>query len=131
VDSGAIRRRAATLLAVLTASGLLAVAGPAADAMAAPSSCAGHKVRTFTFSTGSVKLYKSGNYLCAITVPKHPGSRRSMMVSLQVRGFEPVVDKGRFTRHAGPVRTYAGHRKVWIKGSVGRGSYDSHGWKRF
>ena len=131
MDSGAIRRRGVTLLSVLAASGLLAVLGPAAEAQAASSSCAGRNIRTFTFSTGSVKVYKSGNYLCALTVPKNPGARRQMMVSLQVRGFEPVVDKGRFARHAGPVRAYVGHRTVWIKGSVGHGSYDSGGWKRF
>jgi hypothetical protein len=131
VGCGAIRRRGVTLLAVLAASGLLAVLGPAAEAQAASSSCAGRNIRTFTFSTGSVKVYRSGNYLCALTVPKNPGARRQMMVSLQVRGFEPVVDKGRFARHAGPVRSYVGHRAVWIKGSVGRGSYDSRGWKRF
>ncbi|MFJ9536336.1 hypothetical protein ACIRPX_03610 [Streptomyces sp. NPDC101225] len=119
-----------TLLSVLAASVLLAVLGPAAEAQAA-SSCAGRNVRTFTFSTGSVKVYKAGNYLCALTVPRKRGGRRPMMISLQVRGFEPVVDKGRFARHAGPVRAYVGHRTVRIKGSVGRGSYDSHGWRRF
>ena len=131
MDSGAIRRRLGAFLAVLAASGLLAVAAPGVAQAAAPSSCSGHKIRTFSFSTGSVKLYKDGNYLCAITVPKSIGGKRPMMVSLQARGFEPVVDKGLFTQHAGPVRSYVGHRKVWIKGSVGRGSYDSGGWKRY
>jgi len=130
VDSGAIRRRLAALLAVLTAAGLLAIAAPG-EAQAAPTSCSGRKIRTFSFSTGSVKLYKSGNYLCAVTVPRRAGTERPMMVSLQVRGFEPLVDKGQFAHRAGPVRAYVGHRKVWIKGSVGRGSYDSDGWKRF
>jgi hypothetical protein len=130
VASGAIRGRVLTLLAVPVAALLLAVAVPSGRAEAASSSCSGHKVRTFSFSTGSVKLYKSGNYLCALTVPKSRGGRRQMMVSVQVRGFEPVVDKGKFTQHAGPVRVYVGHRKVWIRGSVGRGSYDSHGWLR-
>lgn len=129
MDRGAIRRRGASLLVGLTVCGLLAVAAPSAQA--APSSCAGHRVRTFTFSTGSVRVYRSGSYLCALTVAKHPGARRTMMVSLQVRGFEPVTDKGRFTRHAGPVRAYVGHRKVRLRGSVGRGSYASRGWMRF
>ncbi|MGW3120198.1 hypothetical protein ACWDBW_24150 [Streptomyces sp. NPDC001107] len=131
MDSGAIRRRFGALLAVLAASGLLALAAPGEAQAADSSSCAGRKIRTFTFSTGSVKLYRSGNYLCAITVPKSAGGKRPMMVSLQARGFEPVVDKGMFTRHAGPVRSYVGHRKVWIRGSVGRGSYDSGGWQRY
>ncbi|MCX5048355.1 hypothetical protein [Streptomyces sp. NBC_00474] len=130
MDSGAIRRRLATLLTVLAASGLLAVAAPG-QAQAAAQSCSGHKIRTLAFSTGSVKLYRSGNYLCALTVPKGAAAKRPMMVSMQVRGFEPIVDKGQFTSHAGPVRAYVGHRKVWIKGSVGRGSYDSGGWKRY
>ncbi|MFF4355951.1 hypothetical protein [Streptomyces sp. NPDC001604] len=130
VDSGAIRRRLGAFLAVLAASGVLALAAPG-EAQAADSFCAGRKIRTFTFSTGAVQLYKSGNYLCALTVPKSPGVKRPMMVSLQARGFEPVVDKGLFTQHAGPVRSYVGHRKVWIKGSVGSGSYDSGGWKRY
>ncbi|MFF4500078.1 hypothetical protein [Streptomyces sp. NPDC001401] len=131
MDSGAIRRRFGALLAVLTASGLLALAAPGEAQAATSSSCSGRKIRTFSFSTGSVKLYKSGSYLCAVTVPKSGGGKRPMMVSLQARGFEPVVDKGQFTQHAGPVRSYVGHRTVWIKGSVGRGSYDSGGWKRY
>jgi hypothetical protein len=131
VDSGAIRRRLGALLAVLTASGVLALAAPGEAQAAAPSSCTGHKIKTFPFSTGSVKLYKNGNYLCAVTVPSSGRGARPMMVSLQVRGFLPLVDKGQFTKHAGPVRSYVGHRKVWIKGSVGRGSYDSGGWKRY
>jgi hypothetical protein len=131
VDSGAIRRRLGAVLCLLTASGLLALAAPGVAQAADPWSCSGRKIRTFSFSTGSVKLYKSGNYLCAITVPNSGGGRRPMMVSLQARGFEPVVDKGLFAQHAGPVRSYVGHRKVWIKGSVGRGSYDSGGWKRY
>jgi hypothetical protein len=131
VDSGAIRRRLGALLAVLAASGLLTVAASGEAQAAEPSSCSGHKIRTFTFSTGAVKLYKSGGYLCAVTVPRKPGPARPMMISLRTRGFEPVVDQGQFTQHAGPVRLYVGHRKVWIKGSVGQGSYDSGGWKRY
>ncbi|PWI18250.1 hypothetical protein DI272_31990 [Streptomyces sp. Act143] len=130
--TGAIRRWAAVALAALTASGLLAIAVPG-QAQAAPAdSCAGRKIRTFTFSTGSVRLYKDGGWLCAMTFPRSSGGgKRTMMVSLQARGFDAVVDKGKYSHHAGPVRTYAGVRKVWIKGQVGRGSYESTGWKRY
>ncbi|MFF4258552.1 hypothetical protein ACFY1L_45935 [Streptomyces sp. NPDC001663] len=130
MDTGAIRRRFALGMAVLTASGLLALAAPG-DAQAASAPCAGRKIKTFTFSTGALKLYKSGAYLCAVTVPKNPGAERRMTVSLRVRGFKPVEDKGMYTKYAGPVRAYVGHRKVWLKGSVGGGSYDSGGWKRY
>lgn len=131
MDSGAIRRRLGAFLGVLAASGVLALAASGEAQAADSSACSGRKIRTFSFSTGSVQLYKSGNYLCALTVPKNAGGRRPMMVSLQARGFEPVVDKGLFTQHAGPVRVYVGHRKVWIKGSVGNGSYDSGGWQHY
>ena len=130
MDTGAIRRRLALGMGVLTASGLLAVAAPG-QAQAASGPCPGHKIRTFTFSTGALKLYKSGNYLCAVTVPKNPGAERRMTVSLRVRGFRPIEDKGHYTKYAGPVRAYVGHRKVWLKASVGGGSYDSDGWKRY
>jgi hypothetical protein len=131
VDSGGIRRRCAVVLAALTASGLLAIAVPG-QAQAAPvDSCEGRKIRTFTFSTGSVRLYKDDGWLCAMTFPKSPGGRRTMMVSLQARGFGAVVDKGQYSHHAGPVRTYAGTRKVWIEGRVGRGTYESSSWKRY
>ncbi len=50
-----------------------------------------------------------------------------MSVSVQARGNRPVVDKGRYKHHAGPVTVHAGHRCVWIKGSVGRYSVSS-GW---
>ncbi|MES5823433.1 hypothetical protein [Streptomyces sp. RG80] len=126
---GAMRRRLAVGLAVLTASGVLGVAVPG-EAQAAGGQCEGRKVRTYTFSTGSVKVYKRGTSLCAITVPKRVGSPRTMMVSLQTRGFEAVRDEGVYTKRAGPVESYVGGRKVWIKGRVGNGSYSTGGWVR-
>ncbi|MBE8469626.1 hypothetical protein [Streptomyces justiciae] len=130
--TGAIRRRAAVVLAGLTASGLLAIAVPGQAQAVSADSCEGRKIRTFTFSTGSVKLYKDGGWLCAMTFPKSTGGgKRTMMVSIQARGFGAVVDKGKYTHHAGPVKTYAGTRKVWIKGQVGRGTYESSSWKRY
>jgi hypothetical protein len=113
-------------MAVLTASGLLALMSPG-SAQAAPSSCSGRKVRTLPFTTGSVHVYKRSGYVCAVTFPEAHGSRKRMSVSVQARGGRPVVDSGRFVHHAGPVTVYAGHRCVRIKGTVGSGSVSS-GW---
>ncbi|MGW3634383.1 hypothetical protein ACWD7F_30250 [Streptomyces sp. NPDC005122] len=113
-------------LAVLTASGLLALVCP--GSAQAASYCSGHKVRTIAFATGSVQLYRSGGYVCAVTVPKKQQSqKRAMSVSVQARGNRPVTDAGRFSHHAGPVTVHAGHRCVRIRGSVGSGSVSS-GW---
>jgi len=126
VGSGAIRRRLALGMAVLTASGLLALASPGNAEAAAY--CSGRKVRTLPFSTGSVYVYKRSGYVCAVTVAKKvTGRRKTMSVSVQARGNRPVVDKGRYIHHAGPVTVHAGHRCVWVKGSVGAGSVSS-GW---
>jgi hypothetical protein len=126
VDSGAIRRRVALGVAVLTAAGLLALMSPG-SAQAASSSCSGRKIRTLPFTTGSVHVYKRRGYVCAVTFPEARGSRKWMSVSVQARGGRPVVDSGHFAHHAGPVTVYAGHRCVRIKGTVGSGSVSS-GW---
>ncbi|CUW28652.1 MULTISPECIES: hypothetical protein [Streptomyces] len=132
MDSGAIRRRprrrlalAAAVLAVsgafaLTATGTAQAAGPAGG-------CAGREVKTLPFKTGVTHVYKRNGYICAVTVARTPGPLRTMSVSVQARGNRPVVDKGRFRQHAGPVTVHAGRRCVWIKGSVGRYSVSS-GW---
>ncbi|MFJ5559574.1 hypothetical protein ACIQCD_19740 [Streptomyces sp. NPDC093250] len=125
MGNGAIRRRVALGLAVLTASGLLTVAVPT-EAQAA-AHCPGRKVRTLPFSTGSVVVYKRGGYICAVTVAKKPGAKRKMSVSVRARGGRPVVDEGRYTYHAGPVTVHAGRRCVWVKGKVGGPSVSS-GW---
>ncbi|MEU9288508.1 hypothetical protein AB0D57_28385 [Streptomyces sp. NPDC048275] len=126
MDRGAIRRRLALGLAVLTASGLLAMLNP--GTAAAGSYCSGRKVRTLSFSTGSVQVYKRGGYVCAVTLPKtQKPYARAMSVSVQARGNRPVVDEGSFRHHAGPVTVHAGHRCVRVKGSVGSGSVSS-GW---
>ncbi|AMW10620.1 hypothetical protein A4E84_14570 [Streptomyces qaidamensis] len=126
MHSGAIRRRFALGLAVLTASGLLAVAAPG-EAQAASAHCPGRKVRTLPFSTGTVLVYKRGGYVCAVTLTKRPGVKRKMSVSVQARGNRPVVDAGKYAYHAGPVTVHAGRRCVWLKGQVGRGKFSS-GW---
>ncbi|WTW08435.1 hypothetical protein OG848_18020 [Streptomyces canus] len=128
MKSGAIRRLAMGL-AVTAAAGMLGVAVPG-QAQAAASSCEGRKVRSFPFATGTVEVYKRGGYVCAVTLPKHPGVRQHMKVSLRAYGLRPVEDAGRYKYRAGPVTVHAGQRKVWVKGEVGRGAYDSDGWIR-
>jgi hypothetical protein len=125
VDMGALRRRVALGTAVLTTSGLLALAAPGTAQAAVV--CPGHEVETLPFSTGIVHVFRRGDYVCAYTVPKKAGARRTMSVSVQARGNRPVVDRGRYTRRAGPVTVHAGHRCVLEKGSVGGGSVSS-GW---
>lgn len=125
-NSGALRRRLAVGLALLTVSGLLAVAAPG-EAQAA-SSCAGRKVRSYPFSTGTLDVYKKRGYVCAIATAKQPGVKRTMSVWLRAYGLQPVEDKGKYRYRAGPVTVHAGSRCVWVKGKVGRGSYDTEGW---
>ncbi|MGW1623559.1 hypothetical protein [Streptomyces sp. NPDC002172] len=127
MDSGAIRRRLALGVAVLAASGALALVAPADAQAVTAADCAGREVRTLSFTTGTVHVYRQGGYVCAITLPKNSGGRRTMSVSVQARGNRPVVDKGRYTHRAGPVTVHAGHRCVWVRGSVGRSSVSS-GW---
>ncbi|GAA3964517.1 hypothetical protein GCM10022384_15540 [Streptomyces marokkonensis] len=120
-----IRRRLALGTAVLTVAGLLAVAVPQEARAAA--SCPGRKVRTLQFATGSVLVHKRGGYVCAVTVPRKPGTKRQMSVSAQARGGRPVVDAGRFAYRAGPVTVHAGTRCVRVKGTVSGRSAGS-GW---
>ncbi|MGC0331840.1 hypothetical protein RKD23_004830 [Streptomyces sp. SAI-170] len=126
-DKGAIRRRLALGMAVLTASGLLALGAPGTAQAASAETCAGRKVRTLSFSTGAVHVYKSGGVVCAVTYARRPGPQHWMTVSVQARGFRPAHKEGLRTRRIGPVRTYAGQRCVRVKGSRGNGSVDS-GW---
>ncbi|MGY1500616.1 hypothetical protein ACW4TU_29245 [Streptomyces sp. QTS52] len=130
VSGGSIRRRLALGLAVLTASGMLSLASPGtAEAASVASACSGRKARTLVFSTGEVRIYRRNGYVCAVTVPKRPGARQWMSVSIRARGGRPVVDEGQFSKRAGPVTVHAGRRQVWVKGAVGRGSVSS-GWIR-
>ncbi|MGW3952728.1 hypothetical protein ACWEKM_17780 [Streptomyces sp. NPDC004752] len=122
-----MRRRLALGVAVLAASGALAFAVPGGALAASDGSCAGRKVKSLPFSTGTVHIYKRNGYVCAVTLPKRSGTKRTMSVSVQARGNRPVVDQGRYALRAGPVRVHAGHRCVWVRGSVDRGSVSS-GW---
>ncbi|MBC9716980.1 hypothetical protein H9Y04_31045 [Streptomyces sp. TRM66268-LWL] len=126
---GAIRKARAGFV-LLSVALLLLLVGPLTGDAQAATRCAGRKVDTLTFSTGSVHVYRSGGFLCAMTYAKHPGTTRSMSVSIQARGSRAVVKSGRAKKSMGPVRTLAGSRKVWIKGSVGGGKV-SEGWIRY
>ncbi|MFJ7153149.1 hypothetical protein ACIQVT_33955 [Streptomyces sp. NPDC100445] len=128
MESGAIRRRLASGAALLAVSAALtlSVTG-AAQAASATGGCAGHEVRTLPFRTGVTHIYRGDGYVCAVTVPRRTGSPRTMSVSVQARGNLPVVDRGRYREHAGPVTVHAGHRCVRIKGSVDRYTISS-GW---
>jgi hypothetical protein len=112
---------------VLAASGGLALVASGTAQADVQSSCAGREVRALSFSTGVTHVYKNDGYVCALTIARHQGSAQTMSVSVQARGNRPVTDQGSYRRFAGPVTVYAGHRCVWIKGSVGRDSVDS-GW---
>ncbi|PWK65417.1 hypothetical protein BCL76_11222 [Streptomyces sp. CG 926] len=96
-------------------------------AQASTEGCGGRLARTVTFGTGEVRVYKSRNQACAMTVARVSGERRRMTVSIQPRGGAPVREAGRFTRYAGPVTVGAINRCVYVKGSVGAGSGGS-GW---
>ncbi|MGW4562064.1 hypothetical protein ACWEN3_06510 [Streptomyces sp. NPDC004561] len=127
MESGAIRRRLALGTAVLAASGVLALAASGTAQAASAGSCAGHEVVALPFGDGVTHVYRRDGYVCAVTVARRSGAARTMSVSVQARGSRPVVDSGRYRQLAGPVTVHAGHRCVWIRGSVG-GDTVSSGW---
>ncbi|GGT28368.1 hypothetical protein [Streptomyces purpureus] len=114
-------------LAVIVAAGALTLAGPGTARAEAASLCNGRPTKTLKFATGELRLYKSRQYVCALTLAKGPGPRRDMSVSLQPRGGRAVVDSGRFTRQAGPVTVHALNRCVRASGTVS-GRTISTGW---
>ncbi|MFJ8104416.1 hypothetical protein [Streptomyces sp. NPDC096132] len=123
----AIRRRLGAVVAVLTASGVLALAAPGI-AHAAPPSCAGmRKIRTLTFDSGAVRIHKSGGWMCAITVQNNPGTERRIAVGLQSRGHVAVNKARRHTRSSPWARVYAGHSCVRVTAAVAHDEYSS-GW---
>nr|WP_254705898.1 hypothetical protein [Streptomyces vilmorinianum] len=103
------------------------MAGPGTATADAASLCSGRPSKTVSFATGELRLYRSRQYVCALTVAKTPGPRRPMSVSLQPRGGRPAVDSGPFTRQAGPVTVHALNRCVRASGSVA-GRNVSTGW---
>ncbi|CAM5730687.1 Secreted protein OS=Streptomyces fumanus OX=67302 GN=GCM10018772_06260 PE=4 SV=1 [Streptomyces fumanus] len=84
-------------------------------------------MRTLPFATGSVVVHKRGGYLCAVTVPEKPGTKRTMSVSVRARGGRAVVDEGRYAYRAGPVTVQPGGAASGSRAGVGRGSVSS-GW---
>ncbi|MEU9336811.1 hypothetical protein AB0D49_27210 [Streptomyces sp. NPDC048290] len=126
---GVLHRWLMVGVATLCASALFALLTPAQarGEAAAGVGCAGRKVRSLPFATGSVQVFKRGSYVCAMTLPKTVGGRKQMSVSVQARGNRPVVDGGRYVRRAGPVTVHAGQRCVRVRGAVGSGSVSS-GW---
>lgn len=124
---GRIRRRVAEACAVAVAAGLLSLGGPAVGQAEAASSCTGTRVKTYGFATGELRIYKSRQYVCAMTVAKRAGVRQKMRVSIQARGSRPAVDSGTYSQHAGPVTVYALNRCVRVEGSVAAKSVAS-GW---
>ncbi|OIJ90521.1 hypothetical protein BIV23_40395 [Streptomyces monashensis] len=127
MDMGGVRRRLALGAAVLVGSGTLALLASGVAEAAPADTCAGREVRTLSFSTGVTHVYKRDGYICAMTVARRTGAVQTMSVSVQARGNRPVTDTGGYRYEAGPVTVHAGHRCVWIRGSVGSGSVDS-GW---
>ncbi|MDJ0461000.1 hypothetical protein [Streptomyces sp. H27-C3] len=122
-----MRKQLAYGLAVVIAASGLALAGPGIQGAEAAASCSGRKVRTVTFATGELRIYKSRQYVCAMAVAKRPGVRQKMSVTLQARGSRIAKDSGTFTVRAGPVTVYALNRCVRSVGSVGNKKASS-GW---
>ena len=123
-----VRRLLAHFLAVLMAVGALSLAGPGTQsAEAVASGCSGRAQKTVRFPGGELRVYKNRNYACAMTVASNPGARRAMSVSLQARGGRAAVDRGTFTRQAGPVTVHALNRCVRATGAIA-GVSRSTGW---
>ncbi|MFF8912025.1 hypothetical protein ACF08M_01550 [Streptomyces sp. NPDC015032] len=110
----------------LVAVGLV-LTGAAVSSADAATACTGRPVKTVSFKTGELRVFKTRSYACAVAVAKKPGSRRPMSVTLQPRGGNPVVDSGRFTKQAGPVTVHALNRCVRASATIS-GKSGSTGW---
>ncbi|MFE7467392.1 hypothetical protein ACFU6R_25260 [Streptomyces sp. NPDC057499] len=130
-DDGPARRPRRALvrtvvLSVAAALGLV-LGGPAVGPAGAVSVCAGRPAKTVSFGTGELRVYKSRAYACALAVAKKSGPRRTMSVTIQARGGQPVTDRGRYTKQAGPVTVHALNRCVRVTGTIS-GKSGSTGW---
>ncbi|UUN27003.1 hypothetical protein [Streptomyces sp. FIT100] len=105
----------------------LSAAGSGRQQAAAVSVCSGRPAKTVLFATGELRIHKTRQYVCALAVARKPGARREMSVSLQPRGGHAAVDRGRFTRQAGPVTVHALNRCVRVSGAIA-GHSASTGW---
>ncbi|MFF2011223.1 hypothetical protein ACFVWY_19420 [Streptomyces sp. NPDC058195] len=114
------------VLSVAAALGLV-LGGPAVGPAGAVSVCAGRPAKTVPFGTGELRVYKNRSYACALAVAKKSGAARTMSVTIQARGGRPVVDRGRYTRQAGPVTVHALNRCVRATGTIS-GKSGSTGW---
>lgn len=114
------------VLPLVAALGLV-LGGPSAGRADAASVCAGRPAKTVSFKTGELRVYKNRSYACAIAVAKKSGPRRAMSVTLQARGGSPVVDRGRYTKQAGPVTVHALNRCVRASATIS-GKSGSTGW---
>lgn len=114
------------LLVLPLLAGLVPLLGAPGTVQAA-SACTGRPAKTVGFSTGELRVYKSRAHVCAVTVAKKPGKRRTMSVTLQPRGGRKVSDKGSYTTRAGPVTVNALNRCVRATGAIGKKSA-STGW---
>ncbi|MFE1482599.1 hypothetical protein ACFW80_17105 [Streptomyces fimicarius] len=128
VRPAAARKRSmpVRLLVLPLMLGLVPLLGAPGTAQAA-SVCTGRPAKTVGFSTGELRVYKSRAHVCAVTVAKKPGKRRTMSVTLQPRGGRTVSDKGSYTKMAGPVTVNALNRCVRATGGIGKKSV-STGW---
>ena len=96
-------------------------AGPRRQAPAqAASGCSGRLVKTVRFSTGSLRVYKSRAYACAVDRRQEAGRAPGDAGVAPAARRRAVVDSGRFTELAGPVTVHALNRCVRASGSVGR-----------
>ncbi|MGV9315261.1 hypothetical protein ACWDR0_24205 [Streptomyces sp. NPDC003691] len=110
-----------------TAARAIPGAAPGAAEVRAAGPCSGKLARRIVFRTGELRVYQSRRYACAFTLAKSPGTPRPMALSIQVHGGRPVVDRGRYSRIAGPRTVHALNRCVRASGSVsGHGA--STGW---
>ncbi|MER6910728.1 hypothetical protein ABT354_03500 [Streptomyces sp. NPDC000594] len=125
--AGAPRLLAYALAVLLAVTGFTVLAPGAGTAEASAGGCSGRVKKVLRFSGGELRIHRSPQEACAVTVASRPGERRFMSVSLQARGGRTEVDRGNFSRKAGPVKVRAHNRCIRASGKVAR-SGRSSGW---